>query len=64
MWDYGEAKPMPVSLMRYQCELGLKWLREKRIEGIIFLASCIADLGLKAVEWTRKWISKVGDEKI
>lgn len=60
MWDYGNGKPMPVDLMEHQCELGLKWLEEGRIEGMIFLASCICDLGLEAVEWTRQWIQEVG----
>lgn len=64
MYDYGESKPMPVHLMEKQCRMGLEWLRQGRIEGIIFLASCICDLGLDAVEWTRRWIQKVGDENL
>jgi len=64
MWDYGTHQPMPVDLMKMQCETGLKWLKEDRIDGMIFLASCICDLELEAVEWTRQWISKVGGEKM
>ena len=64
MWDYGDHRPLPLTLMRHQCQLGLKWLREECIEGMIFLASCICDLGLEAVEWTRKWIRDVGEEKL
>ena len=64
MYDYGTGRPMPVNLMARQCEMGLRWLKEGRIEGMIFLASCICDLGLDAVEWTRSWIAKVGDQKI
>lgn len=62
MYDYGEGKPMPVSLMEKQCQLGLQWLRQGRIEGMIFLCSCICDLGLEAVEWTREWIQEVGEK--
>jgi hypothetical protein len=62
VWDYGKKKPMPLELMRHQCELGLRWLRQGRLSGMIFLASCICDLELEAVEWTRDWIAKVGDE--
>jgi len=62
MWDYGDKKPLSIPLMEHQCNLGLKWLREGRIEGMIFLASCICDMGLEAVEFTRKWIQEV-DEK-
>jgi hypothetical protein len=64
MWDYGPHRPMPLDLMEKQCELGLKWLKQGRIEGMIFLASCICDLELEAVEWTRKWIAEVGDKKL
>jgi hypothetical protein len=60
MWDYGQGQPMPLSRMKHQCELGLQWLKEGRIEGMIFLATCICDLELEAVEWTRRWVERVG----
>jgi len=50
--------------MEHQCELGLKWLREGNIEGMILLASCICDLDLEAVEWTREWVATVGGEEL
>jgi hypothetical protein len=62
MWDYGNKRPMPVAAMERQCSMGLRWLREGRIEGMIFLASCICDLGLETVEWTREWIARVGGQ--
>jgi hypothetical protein len=62
MWDYGGGgKTIPVEQMKFQCELGLRWLKEGRIAGMIFLASCICDMGLEAVEWSRRWIREVGD---
>lgn len=61
MWDYGVLKPMPIPAMEYQCNLALRWLREGRIESVMFLASCICDLGIEAVEWTREWIAAHGD---
>lgn len=64
MWDYGQARPMPVDLMQKQCELALRWLREGRIEGMIFLASCICDLDLETVEWTRRWIAEKGADVV
>jgi len=65
MYDYGDGKKeIPVELMEQQCEAGLKLLRARRIEGIIFLASCICDLGLEAVEFTRQWIRRVGEQEI
>ncbi len=65
MWDYlGDHEPMPVSLMKYQCELGLEWLKKKRIEGMIFLSNNICDMDLETVDWTRRWIQQVGDHTI
>lgn len=61
MWDYGAREKMPLDAMERQCSLGLRWLREGRIEGMIFLASCICDLDLEAVEWARGWIGENGD---
>ncbi len=64
MYDYGANKPLTVEQMEYQCERGLEWLRAGRIEGMIFLGSNICDQELEAVEWTREWVSKVGDEPL
>lgn len=64
MWDYGNKKAMPLGTFRRQCEIGLSWLRSGRIGGMIFLASCICDLGLDAVEWARGWIREVGSEPV
>ncbi|MCM8807529.1 MAG: hypothetical protein NC926_06250 [Candidatus Omnitrophica bacterium] len=59
MWDYGNNKEMPIDLFIKECEIGLRWLKEGKIEGIIFLASCIVDLGLQTVEWVKKWITSL-----
>ena len=64
LWDYGRRCAMPLERMQRQCELGLGWLREGRIRGLIFLASCICDLGLDTVEWTRNWIAEVGSQAL
>ena len=64
MYDYGDKKLMPLDLMEKQCQMGLKWLKDGRIDGMIFLASCICDMGLEAVEWTKKWIAQVGDRPL
>ena len=64
LWDYGKKRPMPLDLMRHQYELGLRWLRQGRIEGMIFLASCLCDLDIEAVEWTRNWIAQVGEKQV
>lgn len=62
MWDYGAKQPMPLAALEHQCRLGMRWLHEGRIDGMIFLASCICDLGLEAVEWVRQWIVQHGEQ--
>jgi hypothetical protein len=64
MWDFGTGRPMPLERMKKQCEQALRWLREGRIEGMIFLATNICDLKLQTVEWTRRWIAEVGDQPV
>jgi len=64
LWDFGTKKPMPLELMKKQCELGRRWLKESRIEGMIFLGSNVCDLSLETVEWTRQWIAEVGSEPL
>jgi hypothetical protein len=55
--------PLPVSAMQRQCELGLRWLREGRIEGIIIYGNFM-DLNWEAQDWTREWIQKIGDTRL
>ena len=64
MFDFDQVRPLSVEIMRYQTELGYRWLRQRRIQGIIFVSTSIVDVGLDAVDWTRKWIAAVGDERL
>lgn len=64
MWDFGGQKPQPISVMEQQCEMGLKFLKQKRIEGMVFCGSWLCDRGLETVGWTREWIHKVGNQKV
>jgi hypothetical protein len=64
MYDYDLKQPVPVAPVEFQCRLGLDWLRKGRIEGIIFLATCICDLELEAVEYVRRWVAEVGSEHL
>ena len=61
MYDFADHRPLPVDLMQRQTELGYKWLKEGRIEGMIFLATPNVDVDLEAVAWTRQWIARVGE---
>ena len=65
MWNFSAPPgPMPLPLLKRQCELGLRWLKAGDIEGMIFLATNICDFDLEAVEWTRRWIAEQGDEPL
>ena len=64
MWDFGQSKPLSMDLMRMQCETALKWLKEGKIEGMIFLATTICDMKIEAVEYARQWIAEHGDETL
>lgn len=64
LWDFGTGQLMPMELMQLQCETGLKWLKAGEIEGMIFLCNNVMDKNLKAVNWTRDWIAKVGDDPL
>jgi hypothetical protein len=62
MYDFADHRPLPVDLMQRQTGLGYRWLKEGRIQGMIFLATPNVDVDLEAVAWTRQWIAQVGDE--
>ena len=61
-YDYRQGKPVSDEFMEKQCETGLKWIKEGRIEGMIFLTNCVMGIGLSSEYWLRDWIKKVGDE--
>jgi len=62
--DYPKKQGIPVDLMKHQCEVGLRWLQQGRIEGIVFMGNTVMDVGFESVEWTRSWIQQVGDTKL
>jgi len=63
-WDFGGKRPLSISAMQHQCELGLEWLRTGRIEAMVFCGSWLCDRGLEPVDWTRQWIRRVGGQKV
>jgi hypothetical protein len=64
IYDYITASSVTIERMEKQCETGLKWLKEGRIEGMIFLTNCTMGIGLPSEKWLRDWIDKVGDEEL
>jgi len=63
-YDFASRRTIPMDLMRRQADFGLQWLKQGRIQGIIFLATANVDVGLEAVTWTRDWIARVGDQRL
>ena len=63
LWDFGNKAPMPLERMQRQVEYGYQLLQTGRIEGLIFLEHGVCDLGLEAVEWTKAWIARVGEQR-
>ena len=63
-WDFGNNKPLPMELMKSQCETGLQLLKQGHVESLIFCGSWLCDRGLETVDWTRQWIKQVGGQKM
>ena len=64
IYDYRKGEGVSTELMEIQCEKGLKWLKEGRIEGMVFLTNCVMGIGLESEYWLRDWIDKVGDQEL
>jgi hypothetical protein len=61
LWDYGDGRPMPLDLLKQQCETALELAHAGRIAGIVFLT---INNDPKAVAWAADWIKRVGDQKL
>jgi len=64
MWSFSEKKPIDSEIMKKQLDTYYKWIKEKKIEGIIFCHNYLVDLDIEAVHYTKKWIAEHGDEII
>ena len=61
MWDFGNMKPITMKLMKRQLDFALEQFKQRQIEGMIFHCTPLCDIGLEAVEYSRKWIAEHGD---
>ncbi len=59
LFDFPSRSPVPRELMEHQCELGLRLLREGRLDGMIFEANSVMGVGYPNDTWTREWIQRV-----
>ncbi len=64
LWDYPNKRPVPLELMQYQCQAALEWLRQGRIQEVVYLGNTVMDLDLPSAEWAREWVAQVGCERL
>ena len=58
MYDFSGGHPVPNELMEHQCNLGLRMLKEGRIDGMIFEANSIMGVRMESELWLRSWIEE------
>lgn len=64
LYDFKNACPVPKEGMELQCGLGLKLMKEGRLDGMIFEANSVMGVGFPNDEWTRNWIQRFGDTEV
>jgi hypothetical protein len=61
LYDYGDGRRMPLSLLETQCRTAIELAHAGRIQGIVFLT---IDNDAEAVSWTADWIKRIGDQRL
>ena len=61
MWDFGNAKPITMEMMKLQLNFALEQFKQGQIDGMIFHCTPLVDRGIEAVEYSKKWIAEYGD---
>ena len=64
MWDFGQACAIQPDAMRRQLDLAYRLLKNGTLTGLIFHSTFICDLGLEAVDISRRWIADHGEENV
>ena len=64
MYYFPNAVPVPNDYMELQCELGLRLMREGRLDGMVFETNSVMGCGLASEKWLREWIDRVKDTEI
>lgn len=62
LYDYVNRDCIDLDNFKMQCETSLKWLKEGRLDGIIFLTNCTMGIKLETEKWLRGWIDEVGED--
>jgi hypothetical protein len=64
MYDFSKGMPVTLEQMEYQCEFGLRMMKEGRLDGMIFEANSVMGVGLPSELWLREWLEKVKDVEV
>ncbi len=64
LYNYGDCRPLSVDEMQSQLSLYRELLLSGKIQGVIVCSNTVADVGLEAVEYFRKWLREHGQEAI
>ena len=59
MYDFPNGRMVPLDLMEHQCNVALKLLKDKRIDGIIIECNAVMGRGFESELFLRDWIEKV-----
>lgn len=61
LYDYHGHRRMPLSLLKYQCDMALRLLRAGQVRGIL-VSAAINDPD--ALGWMAAWLQRVGDQPL
>lgn len=64
MWNFNNKAVISPELIKHQLDCAHRWLISGEVEGLIFHCTPLCDMGLEAVEYSRRWIDEHGEEKI
>ena len=64
MWNFNSKTTVPTELMKHQLDCASRWLKSGEVEGLILHCTPLCDMDLEAVEYSRRWIDKHGEEKV
>ena len=62
MWDYGNRKPLELSFMKQQLEVGFDLWKEGAVSGFVFHCSNLLNKNLPPAEYARAWFAEHADE--
>lgn len=61
MYDYGNNRPMELSVMKKQAKQYEEWMLSGKSDGLVLCSNCCADVGLETVPWTKQWLREIGN---